>query len=350
MYSSSSEDWDSLAAWLERSGHHLDAGVPPRRFRGGLANVNYRISIDGQDFVLRRPPAGTTAEGANDMGREAKVLSTLPPVYPLTPSLLLFCGDASVLGVPFQVIEFRHGVTVSDHLPDELAQHSHAAELVTSGLIGAMVDLHALDPFASGLGDLGRPVGFLERQIAGWQRRADAAFDGSPPLAIAKVLERLRSTMPGPGTPRLVHGDFKPDNMLFDPVTVDATAVLDWDMCTLGDPLMDLGVLLSYWIETDDPAPIHELRQVPSLAPGFPSRAELVDAYARASGVGPLDVTFYLLLARLRLAVVWRQLYNLAADDPETLARYRHFDQLSSHVLDWIADDDHVTTTTKEKP
>jgi aminoglycoside phosphotransferase (APT) family kinase protein len=349
------QPWDRVAAELARHGLHLDTDVAPRQFAGGLANLNYLVSVDGSATVLRRPPPGPSAEGANDMAREWRVLSRLGAGYPLAPRGVHFCTDTGVLGAQFQLLEYRDGVTVGATLPAALAAAAPpgtaAARLgpldtatvpgqLTSTLLTAMAALHALDPAVVGLGELGRPEGFLGRQVEGWARRAAAVYPDGLPAAATAVIGWLRHAVADvpAGEVRLIHCDFKFDNMLVDPVTLAPVAVLDWDMTTRGDPLFDLAVLLSYWIEPDDPPALHELRQVPSLEPGFPRREQVAAAYFDAAGRPPAELGFHLALARLRLAIAWMQLYRRFADDPVAGPRYAGFARIADAVLRWTAD------------
>ncbi len=300
------QDWDRLALHLAQAGHHLHADPPARQFSGGLANLNYQVMLDGAPAVLRCPPAGPTAAGANDMAREARVLTSLPAHYPLAPRLLHFCADPGVLGVPFQLIEYRPGVAIGATPPSAVSGAQTVHQLTT-----AMAQLHALNPVDAGLATLGRSEGFLARQVSSWTARADAAFDGEVPSVCTEALRHLAATVPASGPSRLIHSDFKPNNMLFDPATGTATAVIDWDMCTLGDPLFDLGVLLAYWVAPTDPLAVHALNQVPSLCTGWPDRAGVAHSYFAASNRPPESLAFHLLLGRVRLAVAWVQLWRL---------------------------------------
>jgi aminoglycoside phosphotransferase (APT) family kinase protein len=335
------QDWMRLRDWLAARGMDLAVEPAPRQFAGGLANLNYQVMLNGAPAVLRRPPAGPVADGASDMAREARVLAGLNSGYPLAPRLLLFCDDAGVLGAPFQLIEFRPGVAVRDRLPSPLAETPGAPARLLSGLIAAMVALHQLDPAAVGLGELGRPEGFLTRQAAGWTRRAHAVFPEGLPPAARLLADWLPDALPPEGPAVLLHSDFKFDNMLVDPATLMPTAVIDWDMATRGDARFDLAVLLSYWIEPTDPADLHALRQVPSLQPGFAGRHGVIAAYEAAAGHCVSEIEPIIVLARFRLAIAWMQLYRLyqrgALSDP----RYATFEALALAVLDWTAQTRH---------
>jgi aminoglycoside phosphotransferase (APT) family kinase protein len=332
------QPWDRLGGWLASRGRSLNTDVPPRQFAGGLANLNYLIVVDGAMTVLRRPPDGPIAEGANDMSREARVLSRLADRYPLAPRCLEFCADDSVLGAPFQLLEYRAGEAVRAELPAALAERDDAPQRLTSGLVHAMATLHTVDPAAVALGDLGKPEGFLRRQVEGWSRRCDAAYEGAVPPAATALVERLRQLVPDRSDTALVHGDLKFDNMLFDLHRIEPVAVVDWDMATRGDPLFDLAVLLSYWVEPSDPPGLHDLRQVPSLAPGFATRKQVAADYFAESGRPAEDLSFHLALARLRLAVAWQQLYIRFIGGIFTDPRYADFGNIANAVLTWTID------------
>lgn len=332
----SPQNWAALSDWLRRRGMELDADAP-RQFANGLANLNYLISVDGRPVVLRRPPGGQLAEGASDMAREFRVLSRLHTHYPRAPRAVAFCEDASVLGSPFQLIEYRPGTVVSDTIPQQLAavpRSRLADEFVT-----ALADLHSIDlDTHPELGELGRPGGFIARQIAGWNRRAHNAFDASPPTTVEHIVTWLGANAPEPSIkPTVLHNDFKFDNVIFD-VNGAAAAVIDWDMSTLGDPLFDLGVTLSYWAQADDADVIRDLGLSPSLQPGFPDREALAAKYFAAAGREPVPVGFYLALGRLRLAIAWQQLFVLHQRGALVGPKYAGFNRIATSVLAVTAD------------
>ena len=320
-------DWERLDTWLAERGMRRD-GPEPTKFTGGLANLNYLIHVDGTPMVLRRPPGGELAEGASDMAREHRVLSRLHEHYPLAPSALAFCDDPAVLGAPFQLIEYRPGVTITDTVPDGMAP--------LDGFVAALAGLHAID--TAHLEGLGRPDGFVRRQVDGWERRAHAAFGGTAPHAVDAIVAWLRSNLADSGRVALLHNDFKFDNLLFDPETSAVNAVVDWDMSTLGDPLFDLGVTLSYWAEPDDPPALRDMGQSPSLSDGYPDRAGLTAAYFAAAAADPEPVAFYVVLARFRLAIAWQQMFVLYERGALTGPRYASFNAMATEILEWAAD------------
>lgn len=325
------QNWPALAQWLAARGHGLETDPAPRQFAGGLANLNYRVVLDGAPAVFRRPPGGELAHGASDMAREAKVLAGLNRCFPMAPRLIAFCDDSAILGVPFQLLECRPGLAIGGELPAGFSAADSGWLL--EALTGAMAALHALDPEAAGLADLGKPGGFAERQLRGWTKRAAAAFAEDAPPELAALLARMQATLPPDAPAGLLHMDPKFDNLLVDAQTRRATALIDWDMATLGPPAFDLAVLLSYWIEPTDPPATHSLHAVPSLLPGWPGRRAVIDFYARAAGGIPPHLGWHLALARLRLATAWMQLYRLWQQGQLEGARYSGFAHLAGAIL-----------------
>lgn len=326
------QDWGVIVDWLRQAGLQMDASVAPRQFAGGLANLNYLLRVDGGWAVFRRPPGGELAHGASDMAREARVLRALAPVFALAPRQLAFCEDAGIIGVPFQLIEWRPGIAIGGQLPEDM--RPDASSWLIEALTGALAQLHALPLVEAGLDHLGRPDGFAARHLRGWTKRADAAFGADAPETLAPLIDRLGADLPSDAPPALLHMDAKFDNLLVDPAAQRATALIDWDMGTLGAPAFDLAVLLSYWIEPSDPNACHALKAVPSLTPGWPGRQQVAERYATAAGAMPADLPWYLALARLRLATAWMQLTRLWQRGDLTGDHYAGFQAIATAILD----------------
>ena len=279
-----------------------------RQFGGGKANLTYLLDYGDRELVLRRPPLGPVAEKAHDMKREYTVLARLHDAYPLAPRALAYCGNKDVIGAEFFVMERRTGVVVRENMPEAYADIEDAPQRMSFALIDALADLHAVDFEAIGLGDLGQPDGFIERQIEGWHTRWHAAKHEDVPVMDA-VADWLRDHMPEETDAALVHNDYKLDNLMLDPDDPGTpVAVFDWDMCTLGDPLSDLGALLTYWVQTTDPAPFQQFATMP-VDERFPNRRELVERYAERSGRDLGDIRFYHALGLFRLTVIVAQIY-----------------------------------------
>lgn len=332
------QDWGALRRYLSAQGLTVNGETEPRQFAGGLANLNYRIRIDDRDWVLRRPPPGVLPPGANDVAREYRILRGLSPRFPLAPHPLHFCEDCGILGAPFLIMEYREGLVIGGALPDPRLDESACARLGTT-MVEILAALHGVDPQAVGLGTLGRPERQLERTIDGWQQRASAVLDDRTPASIARICAWLRKSLPAPGKTALLHNDFKLDNIILDRANLQPRAVIDWDMGTRGDPLLDLATLLSYWAEPGDPPAMHRLNQMPTAQPGFPSRASVVQAYAQRTGIDVSQFHFYRVLALLRLSVVFMQLHARFRRGEVNDERYRGFGELSADLLNFTEDE-----------
>lgn len=316
----------------------LDVTFLPKKFAAGFGNLNFLVRVDGKKFVLRRPPMGPIPPGANDMAREHRVLSHLHPVLPLVPEARHYCDDASVLGAPFLLMEYRPGLVIGATMPPDVGKVWHSdipvGQFLGSNMINVLAKLHAVDAQACGLGTLGKPDGFLERTLRGWTKRAALSWGEDVPDDLSATLHWLAANRPPEAkTPTLIHNDFKLDNIILDPDTLAPRTLIDWDMGTIGDPLYDLAVLLSYWSEAADPEAMHDLRQMPTAHSGFQTREEAAQLYARASGRDLSNFTFYRVLATLRLAVVFQQLFRRHQSNDTDNPRFAGFDDLALGLL-----------------
>jgi len=297
-----------LAAFL-REALGLAGGLEVRQFPSGYSNLTYLVRCGGRELVLRRPPVRSKVRSAHDMGREHLILSRLAPVYELAPRPLAACADPAVLGFPFYLMERVLGVILRRRLPAGVALPPPAARGLAEALIGNLARLHALDWRAAGLGELGRPEGYAARQARGWAERYRGSQTDELP-EMEEVAAWLQANVPPDAGAGLVHNDYKHDNLVLDPA--DPTrirAVLDWEMATIGDPLMDLGTTLGYWVEAGDPEALRRLAFGPTALPGTPSRAELADLYAAASGRDLARLPFYYAFGLFKIAVIAQQIY-----------------------------------------
>lgn len=279
-----------------------------RQFGGGHANLTYLIRFGEREYVLRRPPFGPLPKGGHDMKREYRVLSKLYASFALAPRAFALCTDHEVIGSDFVVMERRHGIVIRTTLPPLFAADRSACRRLGDNFIDALAELHQVDYERAGLADLGKPDGYLARQLAGWIERWDAARTSDQTDATGLVA-RLRADVPVSGPPAIIHNDVKLDNAIVD--AADPTrlvAFLDWDMCTLGDPLCDLGNVITLWRELGDPPPISQ-SEMPTDLPGFPSRAELIERYARATGRDCSRAAWYHAFNLFRYAVIAQQIY-----------------------------------------
>ncbi|OXT02164.1 hypothetical protein B7H23_04380 [Notoacmeibacter marinus] len=331
-------DLERLAAHLSRHGLTLDRSIDPKRFSAGYGNMNFLLQIEDKPLVLRRPPLGPVPRGANDMAREYRILSGLHPALPLVPKGEHFCDDPSVIGAPFLLMEYRPGLVIGSDISAETLNGWGGQEpiglVVGARIIDVLSQLHAVDPDACGLGTLGRPADFATRTLDGWRKRAHLVWDSTAPDDLVVLLSWLSNHPPeAANPPTLIHNDFKLDNIILDPETLTPRTLIDWDMGTLGNPLYDLAVLLSYWTDAADPEPMHQLRQMPTARHGFPSREDAARLYAQASGRILNDFAFYRVLATLRIAVVFQQLYRRFEQGGTDDAEFARFDELSRGLL-----------------
>ena len=274
------------------------------QFPGGKANLTYQVRAGDLELVLRRPPLGPVAPGSHDMAREHQVLSVLWSAYPRAPRAYHLCTDGSVMGKPFFVMERRRGVVIRDSWP--VGFPAGMRRPLAEDLVDALGELHLVDFEALGLGGLGRPEGFVARQVAGWTDRWHRAKTGDV-AAMDELAALLAADVPAPQAATLLHNDFKLDNTMAD-FDGRVVAVFDWDMATLGDPLVDLGTALAYWADPDDPAFLIFGDEAITLAP-YLSKGEFVDRYAAHTGFDVSSVKFYEALALFRLTVIIQQIY-----------------------------------------
>ncbi|MGD1067157.1 MAG: phosphotransferase family protein [Vulcanimicrobiaceae bacterium] len=290
---------------------HLEGAVGPlelRQFGGGHANLTYLIRFGEREWVLRRPPLGPVAPGAHDMRREHRVLSVLHRGYALAPQSYLLCTDHTVIGADFFVMERRHGIVFRREIPAPWADRPDVLRGVGLSLVDNLATLHAVDPAEVGLGELGKPEGYVRRQVDGWIERWNNAL--TPDVSPAEpFVGWLRQTVPQARRATLIHNDYKLDNTLLDAEHPDRTvAVLDWDMCTRGEALMDLGELLCLWGEAGDGYDgLHG--RMPTWLPGFMTRREVAERYARVSGADLSDLNWYVVFNMFRYAVIIQQIY-----------------------------------------
>ncbi|MBX8530960.1 phosphotransferase family protein [Pseudomonas cichorii] len=287
------------------------SGLPQiSQFPGGASNLTYLVRYPEQEFVLRRPPFGQKARSAHDMGREYRILNGLKDAFPYCPKAYAHCTDESLIGSDFYVMERVKGIILRSDLPPELNLDAGQTEALCKSFIDKLVELHQVDYQACGLADLGKPQGYVERQILGWSERYEKAMTPDAP-AWEKVRNWLVAKMPADHPkPAIVHNDYRFDNVILDPENpMRIIGVLDWELTTLGDPLMDLGNTLAYWIQADDPAPVQLMRRQPSNAPGMLTRQQFVDYYAERSGIRIDNFDFYYTYGLFRLAGIVQQIY-----------------------------------------
>jgi aminoglycoside phosphotransferase (APT) family kinase protein len=312
-----------LTRYLQAHVPDLAGEVSYFRFTGGNSNLTYLVKGPRREFVLKREPPGEKARGAYDMRREFRMLKSLKPHYPLAPEAALLCEDGTVLGGVFVLMERVDGLIVRDA---DTATEALPRQFM--GLIDALAALHAIDVEGAGLAGLARPEGYRRRQTEGWCNRFQVASE-QPVGPSARVIAWLLANIPtDPERASVIHNDFKMDNLVWRTDSPDRLAgVLDWEMATLGDPLMDLACTLSFWNETSDPAPLRALRAMPSAHPGVPSRREALDRYLSQAKASMAEFTFYRCFGLFRRATIEQQKFRRFASGASQDERFRNLDE-----------------------
>ncbi|MGC4001054.1 MAG: phosphotransferase family protein [Anaeromyxobacter sp.] len=318
-------DVAAVDAWLRTVVPGLE-GVPEvTQYSGGASNWTYRLRYQDRDLVLRRPPAGTKARSAHDVAREYRIQAALRPWFPYVPGMVGLCQDPAVLGVDFYVMERLEGLIPRRNLPPGLSLAPAEARRLCAGLWDRLVDLHQVDVAAAGLSGLGKGPGYARRQVEGWSERYQKARTWNVP-DFGRVRAWLRERTPEDLGACLIHNDWRLDNVVLDPGDpARIVGVLDWEMATVGDPLMDLGSALAYWVEPRDPWPMRATRRQPSGLPGMLRRAEVVERYLDRTGLRPDGWVFYEVFGLFRLAGIAQQIYFRYHHRQTRNPAFRHF-------------------------
>ena len=299
----------SLADWLRGRIAGVERGITLEQFPSGHSNLTYLVQIDGREYVLRRGPLGPVAPKAHDMAREFRVLQMVHPHFREAPNVFHLCEDPAVLGSVFFLMERRRGLILRDEIPQQMAKMPNYAERASKGFVDCLIRLHAIDISRTGLIALGKPEGFLERQVLGWADRWKRATTDDLPK-MDRAIRWLIDHRPSSPAPTLVHNDYKLDNVMLSEDSAESVeAVLDWEMATVGDPLADLGLTLCYWAWVE--APQLRARGVPSLTsqPGWYTRDQFVQRYAEETGRDLSQIGYYEVLGIFKLAVILQQIY-----------------------------------------
>ena len=312
-------------AWLKDRVSGLSGALEVTQYRGGASNWTYRLRYASHDLVLRRPPAGTKAKSAHDMGREYRIQKALAPVFPFVPEMIAFCDDASVIGCEFYVMRRLDGTILRKDPPRDLALTPDQTRRLCLKVIDTLISLHRVDPEGAGLKDLGKGAGYTRRQVEGWSDRYRKARTWNVPR-LEDVMSWLAARTPEDVATCLIHNDFRFDNVVLDPkAPTRVVGVLDWEMATLGDPLMDLGGALAYWVQADDDFFLRSLRRQPTHLPGMLTRREVVEYYAEKTGWRTDDWSFYEVFGLFRLAGIAQQIYHRYHRGESRNRAFRHF-------------------------
>ncbi len=318
----------NLQAFLRESFNLKSGDVEILQFPAGNSNLTYLVKIDGDEFVLRRPPFGNNVKSAHDMNREFKVLKKLSKVYKPAPMPLLYCADENVIGSEFYLMERRMGLIIRGKSPAHLEESKDLQRQVCQSFIENLVNLHLLDYKKVGLSELGKPEGYARRQVEGWTKRYfNAKTDAHAELEIA--VEWLNQNIPVELGASLVHNDYKFDNVMLDPENLTKiTAVLDWEMTTVGDPLMDLGTTLGYWMSKEAGAEMLFMPFNPRVLMENITRRQLVEIYEENSGKNVSNILFYYVFGTFKIAVIAQQIYFRFAQgftQDKRFAAFNHF-------------------------
>ena len=303
-------DVAKIAAFLKSIDSSLEGLPTVSQFSGGASNLTYLLSYANRELILRRPPSGAKAKSAHDMLREANIMSELKPVYPYVPSVFATCQDRAVMDSDFYVMERLRGIILRDKLPEGLVLSEADTRQLCLNVIDKMIALHQVDYQAAGLAHLGKGEGYVQRQISGWSERYRKARTDDA-VDFESVMSWLNEKMPATDVATcLIHNDFRFDNVVLDvdnPLNV--IGVLDWEMATLGDPLMDLGNTLAYWVQADDEPQFKQMRRQPTHLPGMLTRKEVIAYYGEKTGYRTDHFDFYEIYGLFRLAVIVQQIY-----------------------------------------
>jgi aminoglycoside phosphotransferase (APT) family kinase protein len=302
-------DASRLEPYLRQQLSAASGPLQIEQFPSGYSNLTYLVRLGDREMVLRRSPFGNAVKGAHDMAREYRILSRLCDVYPLAPRPYVFCDDETVLGTAFYVMERRQGVILRKSLPAGITLEPATCRSLSQSFIDNLARLHAIDFRAAGLGDLGRPEGFVQRQVQGWSQRYGQA-QTEDHADMDRTSQWLAANMPPERGASLIHNDYKYDNLILDAHDLTrVVAVLDWEMTTLGDPLMDVGCTLAYWVNADDAPRLQQTAFGPTNLPGSMTRRELVLRYAQISERDVPDMLFYYVYGLFKLAVIVQQIH-----------------------------------------
>lgn len=302
-------DSERLRDYLQSRAPELSGPLAIQQFPRGHSNLTYLVRAKGQDWVLRRPPFGSQVQGAHDMGREYRILSRLSAVFPKAPRPLLYCDDTNILGAPFYLMERREGIILRSRPPEGMVLDAELMRAICLSFIDSFAELHAIDIESNGFTTLGKPEGYTSRQVLGWARRHEQAQTSHLP-DLEAISAWLSGRIPRESGASLVHNDYKLDNLVLD---IDDPSqiigVLDWEMSTIGDPLMDLGTSLAYWVEAGDPEELREIAFGPTMLRGALTREEIVSRYEERSGRQVTDPLYYYVFGIFKVAVILQQIY-----------------------------------------
>lgn len=325
-------DAEQVAAFVKQHLPDVEGPCTITQFPGGASNLTYLLSFSNRALILRRPPFGTKAKSAHDMGREFRVMSKLKPVYPYVPNMIAYSNDEQLLGCEFYIMEQLVGIIPRAELPAGLNLSRDQVRQLCLNMLDRLIELHSIDPQAAGLTDLGKGDGYVKRQIDGWSKRyRNARTDNVPDYET--VMQWLADNLPEQRSVCIIHNDYRFDNIVLDPnQPTEVIGVLDWEMATLGDPLMELGNTLSYWVEAGDDEILQATRRQPTHLDGMLTRDEVVAYYCDKMGFANVDFRFYRVYGYFRLAAILQQIYYRYYHGQTQDKRFADFHILITHL------------------
>jgi aminoglycoside phosphotransferase (APT) family kinase protein len=324
----------AVSSWLEPRVPGLSGTPEVTQYSGGASNWTYRLKYPTHDLVLRRPPAGTKAQSAHDMGREYRVQAGLGKVYPYVPKMIAFCDDPVVIGCDFYVMERIEGIIPRANLPRGLALTREKTRALCLSVVDRLVDLHQCDYRAAGLESLGKGAGYCRRQVEGWSARFEKASTWNVPR-YTRVIAWLKANTPEDSRVCVIHNDWRLDNCVLDPRDpTRVVGVLDWELATLGDPLMDLGSALAYWVQADDDFVMRSTRRQPTHLPGMLTRREVVEYYCERMRLRPGNWAFYEVFGLFRLGAIAQQIYYRYYHKQTRNPAFRNY-WILQHYIHW---------------
>ena len=303
-------DLEALQQHLEPILGASAAELQIKQFPGGFSNLTYLLSSGVEKWVLRRPPFGSKVKSAHDMSREFKILSAIQEVFPYGPKPIHFCENSDVLGCDFYLMTYIEGLVIRRDYPSNLDLSPDQVRAQLLNFFDVLSALHSVDLEKAGLQNFGRPEGYVQRQVDGWCKRWEGAVTEDA-VNCDVTMQWLQDNMPrDSGKASVIHNDYKMDNVIFSPENpLELIGVLDWEMATVGDPVMDLGCTLGYWTQMDDPDFFREYRAMPSDVKGAPTRSEIISRFQEKTGVSVDNFPFYFCFGLFRLAVIVQQIY-----------------------------------------
>lgn len=324
-------DIEALDAELKAHLSSLNGTPAVTQYPGGASNLTYRLDYPGETLILRRPPFGTLPKGAHNMLREAQLIRAIKPHYDLAPEVQLMVEGSKALGCDYYIMTELKGLILRRKPPATPELTPVRCEQLCQTYVQGLVDLHAIDVDQTGLSHLGKGKGYIERQVSSWTERLAKAQTLDVP-DFTPIGRWLAEQQPEDQSNRLIHNDYRFDNLVLDPESLAIRGVLDWELATLGDPLMDLGTALAYWVEADDHPAMLAIRPQPTHLPGMYKRTDLVQAYFEHSGLTPVDFHFYEVFGLFRLAGILQQIYARFHQGQTQDPRFAGFGQVVSHL------------------